>query len=92
MPTTTTEQWREVSACRDVGPDNFFPTGPQPVVAMQTADAKALCRRCPVRERCLEFALETNQEDGIWGGSDEDERRGLRRAWLARRRGVRTPA
>ncbi len=35
------------------------------------------------------YALETNQEAGIWGGTSEDERRKMRRAWLARRRRLR---
>ena len=35
---------------------------------------------------CLEFALATNQEAGVWGATSEDERRKLRKAWLARRR------
>ena len=30
---------------------------------------------------CLQFALTTNQEDGVWGGYSEDERRELRRRW-----------
>ena len=30
--------------------------------------ALAYCAVCPVREECLDFALETNQEHGIWGG------------------------
>ena len=34
-------------------------------------------------EPCLEFALATNQEAGVWGGTTEDERRALRKAWLA---------
>ena len=37
-------------------------------------------------EPCLEFALATNQESGIWGGTSEEERRKLRKAWLAARR------
>jgi WhiB family redox-sensing transcriptional regulator len=35
---------------------------------------------------CLEFALATNQEAGIWGATSEEERRKLRKAWLARQR------
>jgi WhiB family redox-sensing transcriptional regulator len=45
-----------------------------------------VCDSCPVRAQCLQFALETNQEAGIWGGTSEEERRRLRRVWLARRR------
>jgi hypothetical protein len=32
-----------------------------------------------VREACLQYALATNQSDGIWGGMDSQERRRLRR-------------
>ena len=35
---------------------------------------------------CLLYALETNQESGVWGGYAEDERRRLRKRWLADRR------
>ena len=48
----------------------------------QIEAAKAVCEECPVKERCLQFALETNQDSGIWGGTSEEERRRLRRAWL----------
>ena len=41
---------------------------------------------CPVKEPCLEFALSTNQDSGVWGGTSEEERRKLRRAWVARQR------
>ncbi|MGY3684394.1 hypothetical protein ACVWXU_008017 [Streptomyces sp. TE33382] len=51
---------------------------------MQTADAKAVCANCPVREPCLRWALENGQDSGVWGGLGEDERRALKRR--ARRR------
>ena len=28
----------------------------------------------------------TNQDSGVWGGTSEEERRKLRRAWVARQR------
>jgi WhiB family redox-sensing transcriptional regulator len=31
-----------------------------------------------VREPCLEFALTTNQDSGVWGAASEEERRLLR--------------
>ena len=34
----------------------------------------------------LEFALETNQDSGIWGGTSEEERRQLRRDYVARQK------
>jgi WhiB family transcriptional regulator, redox-sensing transcriptional regulator len=44
------------------------------------ADAKAVCRTCPVRVPCLDFAMATNQDAGVWGGTSEEERRALRAA------------
>jgi WhiB family redox-sensing transcriptional regulator len=80
------EDWRERSACRDTDPALFFPIGTTGIALEQIAAAKAVCRDCDVRAACLEFALATNQESGIWGGTSEEERRKLRKAWLARQR------
>ena len=33
---------------------------------------------CPVRKDCLEFALRTNQDSGVWGGHTTTERRRMR--------------
>jgi WhiB family redox-sensing transcriptional regulator len=52
----------------------------------QIESAKAVCRACEVQAMCLEFALATNQEAGVWGGTSEEERRKLRKSWLARQR------
>jgi hypothetical protein len=41
--------------------------------------AKEVCAECPVRTKCLEYALETDQRHGVWGGLDEHERRELKR-------------
>ena len=45
-----------------------------------------MCRSCDAMSACLEYALATNQESGVWGGTSEEERRKLRKAWLARQR------
>jgi WhiB family redox-sensing transcriptional regulator len=81
-----TDDWRERAACRDSDPDLFFPVGSTGPAIEQIAAAKAVCQRCEVQATCLEFSLATNQEAGVWGGVDEDERRKLRKAWLARQR------
>jgi len=52
----------------------------------QISAAKAVCATCESLEACLEFALATNQESGVWGGTSEEERRVLRRAWLRRQK------
>lgn len=80
---TGAPEWRAVAACRDTDPDLFFPIGTTGNAIDQIASAKQVCDVCPAKEPCLEFALFTNQDSGVWGGTSEDERRSLRRAWLA---------
>lgn len=71
--------WRDRAACRHSDPDLFFPAGTSGAALEELRAAKALCATCPVREQCLAFALETNQDAGVWGGASEEERRELRR-------------
>jgi WhiB family redox-sensing transcriptional regulator len=73
------ESWRAEAACRDVDAEIFFPVGMTGSALLVAEEAKAICARCPVRLACLEFALNANQQFGIWGGYDEEERRELRR-------------
>ncbi|MBL8778668.1 MAG: WhiB family transcriptional regulator [Acidimicrobiales bacterium] len=80
------EDWRVDAACRDTDPDLFFPVGTTGPAIEQIASAKAVCGECDAQSECLEFALATNQDSGVWGGTSEEERRKLRKAWLARRR------
>ena len=50
----------------------------------QAASAIAICAGCPVRADCLELSLRHARCDyGVWGGLVEEERRALRRQWLA---------
>lgn len=86
------EGWRKQAACRQADAALFFPTGTTGAAVDQIEAAKAVCRTCPVQEPCLQFAFVTKQEDGIWGGTDEDERRRLRRAWRTGRRSRSTSA
>ncbi|HVA61684.1 MAG TPA: WhiB family transcriptional regulator [Mycobacteriales bacterium] len=71
--------WRHAAACRDEDPELFFPIGNTGPALLQIEDAKAVCRRCPETEPCLQWAIETGQDAGVWGGLSEDERRALRR-------------
>lgn len=71
--------WRHRAACREVDPELFFPIGNTGPALLQIEEAKAVCRRCPVSESCLEWALSTGQDAGVWGGMSEDERRALKR-------------
>lgn len=71
--------WRHRAVCREEDPELFFPIGTTGPAVVQAEEAKALCRRCPVMEACLDWALETGQQDGVLGGTDEEERRRIQR-------------
>ncbi|BBJ46905.1 hypothetical protein SSPO_096230 [Streptomyces antimycoticus] len=73
--------WCVRGLCLREDPDLFFPIGNvnSGPVAVQTDEAKAVCRRCPVMAHCLEWAVDAGPVEGIWGGTTEGERRALRR-------------
>ena len=78
--------WRTNAACIDEDPELFFPIGTTGPALEQLERAKAVCDTCTVTEACLEWALQTNQDSGVWGGLSEDERRAVRRSRQRRRR------
>ena len=78
--------WRTRAICRDTDPDLFFPVGTTGQALVQIARAKEVCGECPVQNDCLEYALKTNQDAGIWGGLDEEQRRNIRRQSASRQR------
>ena len=64
------DDWRIAAKCRDtLLPDFFFPDESRGIESV-----KAFCGDCPVRAQCLQFALETGEEHGVWGGLSEAER------------------
>lgn len=82
------DEWRDLSACSHTSPELFFPIGTTGLALDQIAIAKAVCAGCSVHTECLEFALMTNQDTGVWGGTSEEERRKLRKVWLANDRKI----
>ena len=78
--------WRSLAVCRGTDPDLFFPVGTTGQALVQIARAKEVCDECPVRVECLDYAIATNQDSGIWGGLDEEQRRSIRRLNAARQR------
>jgi WhiB family redox-sensing transcriptional regulator len=83
------DAWRERAACADEDPALFFAVGSGPEASARVDIAKSICATCPVAHECLIFAVTTNQEYGVWGGLDEEERKEVRRQWrrAARRAG-----
>jgi WhiB family transcriptional regulator, redox-sensing transcriptional regulator len=77
--------WRHRASCRDEDPELFFPVGTSGPALRQIAEAKKVCRRCPVQKECLAYALDAGLADGVYGGMSEDQRRALSRKNKARR-------
>ncbi|MFF1819326.1 WhiB family transcriptional regulator [Kribbella sp. NPDC058245] len=75
--------WILAAACREEDPELFFPIGTTGPSLRQAEAAKRVCARCPVQADCLEWALETGQDAGIWGGTTDTERRLLKRTRTA---------
>jgi WhiB family redox-sensing transcriptional regulator len=73
-------EWVHRAKCKDEDPELFFPIGTTGPAAAQIDEAKAICMQCQVRVECLDWALATGQDAGVWGGMSEEERRALRRA------------
>ena len=62
--------WAARSECRGEDPAIFFPgTDDDPSRGL------AICARCPVRQECLDYAIEARERYGIWGGTTERQRR-----------------
>lgn len=62
-------------------PDLFFANyGQDPQAEWQRAQAVRMCMACPVAKLCLDYALEADEREGIWGGHRTSERRAMLRA------------
>jgi WhiB family redox-sensing transcriptional regulator len=67
-------EWRMLGACRGLDASVFYPENDE-----DAEIAKQVCRECGVRTACLEFALESREKVGVWGGATERERRRMLR-------------
>jgi WhiB family redox-sensing transcriptional regulator len=74
--------WRDQAACASQDPELFFPITTLGPARPQVEAARQVCLRCPVRLPCLNWALDTGQDAGIWGGMTDQERRLLRHRQL----------
>lgn len=72
------QHWRADAACRDFETDIFFPSSDD-----AAALALSICASCPVRAACLDWAIATRQDDGVWGGLTETARKRERRRRVA---------
>ena len=66
--------WMDAGNCRSVSPSVFFPSD-----GVGVEVARQVCRDCPVKTACLEYALANHIDHGVWGGTSERERRRIAR-------------
>ena len=67
-------KWMAEGACRGMAAPTFFLER-----GGSSAEAKAVCRSCPVVGECLSYALADPELSGIWGATSARERRAMRR-------------
>lgn len=77
--------WENDAACRGLNTEMFFPPAdenesrrPSPAAIAAALPAKRICFACPVVSDCLNWAIESGQRSGIFGGLTAYERRQLR--------------
>ena len=64
------EEWMKDALCAEVDSEMFFPEGGGSI-----ARPNAVCNMCDVKKECLDFALKTDQQHGIWGGTSYRQRK-----------------
>lgn len=88
------DDWKPRAACRGADPHLFHPDYASAAAERdaQSAPALAICARCPVRQECLDDALDVEDKDlgfggpwGIRGGLTEFDRLRILRARRAQR-------
>lgn len=71
--------WMDEADCAGIGSDWWYPRAREDRASEIGREAKRVCRNCPVRLECLEYALDIKEEYGIWGGLTPGERRKIPR-------------
>lgn len=71
-PASERVEWMDDASCAEVGTELFFPEVGEPA-----DDAKRICKGCPVRLDCLTYAMDNNEQHGLWGGLTTNQRRRL---------------
>lgn len=71
------QPWMDEAICAQVDGDLWFPENGDSGTAKR---AKKICRGCPVKQACLQHALDTKVPLGIFGGKSERERRKILKA------------
>jgi WhiB family redox-sensing transcriptional regulator len=71
------EAAEDIPPCQTTDPEIWF-SDDQEGSGTHYKLAKKLCGECPVQNLCLEFALSSEEQFGVWGGLTPRERRAMR--------------
>lgn len=83
--------WSDAKCAKPLGVPNEEYDIPfdQPTVQVEQCNGGDGRGVCPVRDRCLIFALKNNITEGVWGGMGEADRATMRRKYPLRKQTVR---
>jgi WhiB family redox-sensing transcriptional regulator len=81
------DSWMVRGVCNTVDPELWFPER-----GCSASAAIQICRECPVQQRCLEWALAHNEQEGVWGGVPARDRQRMRKNAMDRQRNRRRAA
>lgn len=73
--------WQDDAACNGWGAEIFFPeqtSGWKRRIEV-SPEVQRLCGGCPVRLRCLEWALTVPEKHGIWAATTPQQRESMKR-------------
>lgn len=82
------ELWQELQVAIDNAPtvvpctnfpDAFFGDSAAGAAMSDIRMAKQMCNLCPIRRECATYAIEADEEWGVWGGLSAQERKRYKR-------------
>lgn len=77
------EDWRRQAACAGLPAELWFPEVTDDGEDNHGTEGKRICADCPSQIACLDFAIRSNQQHGIWGGVGKDRRLRVRPVYLS---------
>lgn len=79
MTSSDNFNWMKEAKCKDIPTSVFFPENLTSVGYREAAArGRQICSDCPVKEPCLDYALQ-HESLGFWAGTTERDRRFMRR-------------
>lgn len=57
------QTWKERAACKGMDVTIFYPER-----GVVPTKAHVICKTCPVQDECFKFAVDNDEQHGIWGG------------------------